>query len=87
MSEYDGSKFFRDLGHFKPNLRVLELGAGSAAATTKILQCLRHTKSQNLFSRYVLADASMGLIDVAKARFKGFTNLEFAGGLALGVRQ
>ncbi|KAL9122555.1 MAG: hypothetical protein Q9187_000886 [Circinaria calcarea] len=77
MSEYDGSKFFRDLGHFKPNLRVLELGAGSGAATTKILQCLRHDKGQNLFSRYVLADASTGLINVAKDRFKGFTNLEF----------
>ena len=87
MSEYDESKFFRDLGHFKPNLRVLELGAGSAAATTKILQCRRRTKGQNLFSRYVLADASMGLIDVAKARSKGFTNLEFAGGSALGTRQ
>jgi SAM-dependent methyltransferase len=77
-SEYDGSKFFRDLGHFKPNLRVLKLGAGSGAGTTKILQCLRHNKGQNLFSRYVLADASTGLIDVAKARFKRFTNLEFA---------
>ena len=77
ISEYDGSKYFRDLGHFKPNLRILELGAGSGAATTKILQCLRHNKGQKLFSRYVLADASTGLIDVAKARFKGFTNLEF----------
>lgn len=77
MSEYDGSSFFRTLGHFKPNIRVLELGAGSGAATTKILPYLQHDKGQNLFSRYVLADASMGLLDVAKTRFKGFRNLEF----------
>ena len=78
LSEYDGTKFFRDLGHFKPNLRVLELGAGSGAATTKILQYLRHDKGQNLFSRYVLADASTGLLNAAKDRFKGVENLEFA---------
>ncbi|KAM0255274.1 hypothetical protein ACHAQJ_005929 [Trichoderma viride] len=78
MSMYDGSKFFRSLGHFKPNLRVLELGAGSGAATTRILQHLRHNKGQNLFSRYVFADASTGLINAAKERFTGVTNLEFA---------
>jgi acyl transferase domain-containing protein/SAM-dependent methyltransferase len=78
MVEYDGSKFFHELGLFKPNLRVLELGAGSGAATAKILQYLRHEKGQDLFSRYILADASTGLLDIARTRFKGSKNLEFA---------
>ncbi|KAL8881851.1 MAG: hypothetical protein Q9198_001030, partial [Flavoplaca austrocitrina] len=78
MSEYDRSEFFHNFAHFKPNLRILELGAGSGAATAKILPYLRHEKGQNLFSRYVVTDASMGLVNAAKERFKGVTNLEFA---------
>lgn len=78
MLDYDGSKFCHELGLFKPNLRVLELGAGSGAATVQNLQHLRHEKGQKLFSRYVLADVSTGLLDVARTRFKGSKDLEFA---------
>lgn len=78
MWECDRSEFFHNLAHFKPNLRILELGAGSGAATAKILPYLRHEKGQNLFSRYVVTDASTGLVSAAKERIKGVTNLEFA---------
>jgi SAM-dependent methyltransferase len=78
MVEYDGSKFFHEFGLYKPNMRVLELGAGSGGATAKILQYLRHEKGRNLFSRYVMADASTGLLDIARTRFKGSKDLEFA---------
>ncbi|KAF5865013.1 hypothetical protein ETB97_005578 [Aspergillus alliaceus] len=71
ISEYDGSKFFYVIGHFRPSLRVVKLGAGSDAATSKISQSLRHDKGQNLFSRYVLTDA-------AKSQLKSVADVEFA---------
>ena len=78
MSAFDASKFLGALGHFKPNLRILELGAGSGSRTTEILQYLRHEGGQELFSKYVVADASTGLINEAKRRLQGFKNVEFA---------
>ena len=77
MCGLDSSRFYHELGLFKPNIRILELGAGSGTRTVKILEALRHEKGQRLFSRYVLADASMGLLDVAKTRFKDEAFLEF----------
>ncbi|KAF3012563.1 t1pks [Neopestalotiopsis sp. 37M] len=78
LVEYDGSTLFHNLGLFKPNLRILELGAGTGVATVKVLQSLRHPKGQNLFSRYVMTDSSTGLLDRAKTRFKGSKDLEYA---------
>ena len=78
MTKYDGLDFLGSLGHLKPRLRVLELGAGSGAATVMISECLQRHKGQDLLSRYVPADASTGLDDVTKVQFKSFMNQELS---------
>jgi SAM-dependent methyltransferase len=78
MNKYDGSEFFQCLAHSKPNLRVLELGAGTGAATAGILQNLKRVDGQVLYSEYVVSDASSGNTDATRDRFKGFLNLDFA---------
>lgn len=49
------------LAHQKPNMRILEIGAGTGATTTPILLAL----GQN-FSRYDFTDISMGFFDRAR---------------------
>ncbi|KAF4632900.1 hypothetical protein G7Y89_g5221 [Cudoniella acicularis] len=70
--------FIQTFAYSNPSLRVLELGAGFGAATGIILKNLRHSNGQLLYSQYVGADVSMGMISVAKDRFQGIHNLEFA---------
>jgi SAM-dependent methyltransferase len=78
MKEYDNSAFVRALGHLKPNLRILELDAGTGTATREILKHLTRADGQTLYSRYVFADASMGKVHAAKDRFKSAKNIEYA---------
>ena len=49
------------LAHQKPNMRILEIGAGTGATTKPILQALGHN-----FSHYDFTDISMGFFDRAK---------------------
>ncbi|KAH8805416.1 hypothetical protein F5884DRAFT_846143 [Xylogone sp. PMI_703] len=76
----DTSEFLQCLALGKPNLRVLELGAGSGMATTAILKHLTRTDGQALYSQYVVSDVSSGIINSIKneQHFKGIPNLEFA---------
>jgi SAM-dependent methyltransferase len=72
------SNFIQSFALSNPCLRVLELGATYGAATEGILKNLKHPNGQLLYSQYVCADVSMGMVNVAKERFKGIANLEFA---------
>ncbi|KAI3094809.1 hypothetical protein CBS147333_9920 [Penicillium roqueforti] len=77
LNELDGSAFFNRLGHQKPNLRVLELGAGIGSATAGIVENLTRPDGQVLFSQYAVSDPSPGMIEALKARFQGFPNMSF----------
>lgn len=72
------SNFIQSFALSNPCLRVLELGATYGTATEGILKNLKHPNGQLLYSQYVCADVSMGMVNVAKERFKGIANLEFA---------
>lgn len=78
MRAHDPSGFLQCLGHSKPNLRVLELGAGVGTGTTGILEGLRRPNGQSLYSKYVYSDALPGMVVAAKDRFKGIPNMHFA---------
>jgi acyl transferase domain-containing protein len=78
MKEYNGSEFFQSLGHSKPNLQVLELGAGGGSATAGILKDLTRADGQVLYSQYVFSDKSSGIINSTKDNFKGVLNMAFA---------
>ncbi|KAI9692847.1 MAG: Type I Iterative PKS [Bathelium mastoideum] len=78
MAENDASDFFRCLGHTKPNLKVLELGAGTGDAMADVLQNLIRPDGAMLFSQYVYTDPVAGMIVSAKERFKGIANIDFS---------
>lgn len=73
INEFDNSSFIRTLAQTTPNLRILELGAGSGYSTDKYLDNL-----QSFYSKYTVTDASNNLIAEVKERYKGKPNMEFA---------
>ncbi|KAF2713296.1 hypothetical protein K504DRAFT_398387 [Pleomassaria siparia CBS 279.74] len=77
LRENDDGDYLRCIGHTKPNIRVLEIGAGVGEQTSKIVKSLSRTDGQPLYSQYVVADASSGLVNTAKEGLKGVSNLEF----------
>lgn len=68
--ELETSEFLRVLSHSKPNLRVLELGAGAGVSTAKYLDELAGS-----YSKYHSTDSSTHLVDTMKERFKGIANV------------
>ncbi|KAI5927620.1 hypothetical protein F4810DRAFT_648575 [Camillea tinctor] len=75
----DISPALRTLAHTKPNLRVLELGAGAGTCTTSYLRALtRGSDGQPLYSAYVFSDAASGMVNKAREQLKGTANLQFA---------
>jgi hypothetical protein len=48
----ESSDFFATLGHSKPSLRVLEIGAGTGGTTARVLNALRAPNGTRLYSKY-----------------------------------
>ncbi|KAI6770702.1 hypothetical protein HG531_009557 [Fusarium graminearum] len=77
MDQCDESELFKYLAHSKPNLRVLEIGAGTGGSTSQLLKYLAPV-GKVLFSNYTYTDISSGFFESAKKRFNEFPNMEFA---------
>ncbi|KJZ78545.1 hypothetical protein HIM_01936 [Hirsutella minnesotensis 3608] len=77
LEEFNGSAYFNRLGHNKPNLRVLELGAGIGSATVGIVKALTRPDGQVLFSDYKVSDPSLGMVEALKTRFQSLPNMSF----------
>ncbi|GKT45235.1 highly reducing polyketide synthase fum1 [Colletotrichum spaethianum] len=73
----DREPLFRLLGHSKPNLRVLEIGAGTGGTTNKVLGWLRGPTGASLYSEYTYTDISAGFFATAKERFELNPNMSF----------
>lgn len=73
--DYD---YIRSLGFAKPNMKILEVGVGLGHRTQRILQNLVHPGGRPMYSVYVVANESSGLLNTAKEQLKDFPNLEFA---------
>ena len=76
--ECDRSAFIQLLAHSKPNLRVLEIGAGTGASTNSIMKDLALPNGRVMYSKYTYTDISSGFFVTAKERFKSLPNMEFA---------
>ncbi|KAK4118948.1 hypothetical protein N657DRAFT_694068 [Parathielavia appendiculata] len=77
--ECDRSRFLGHLAHTKPNLRVLEIGAGTDASTASLIKkSLILPSGQVLYSKYTFTDISSGFFVAAKERLKGLPNIEYA---------
>ena len=72
IEDFDPSSLLQVLAHSRPNLRILELGAGTGARTSQILAHL-----ESCYSKYTVSDPSSSLIATAKERLQGVPNLEF----------
>lgn len=81
MDECDISQFISTLAHTKPNLRILEIGAGTGASTASILKnlVLGDDKGHQrvLYSKYTFTDISAGFLVSAKERFKNYPNIDY----------
>lgn len=75
----DRSEFIRHLGHSKPNLRILEVGAGTGASTVSMLKylALPGPTGQALYSKYTFTDISSAFFVSAKDLFKRNRNIEY----------
>ncbi|PSN69566.1 polyketide synthase [Corynespora cassiicola Philippines] len=79
MEMCDRSDFIRHLGHTNPNLRVLEIGAGTGASSASILKDLTLSGStpQALYNKYTFTDISSGFFVSAKELLKDHHNIEY----------
>ncbi|KNG81092.1 putative polyketide synthase [Aspergillus nomiae NRRL 13137] len=81
---YDWSNSLSDIGdlfdllaHTKPQLRVLEIGAGTGGSTSRILQRLISNFNERLYVKYTISDVSSGFFVQCKERFKQYEALEY----------
>jgi SAM-dependent methyltransferase len=72
----DRSQFIRHLAHSKPNLRILEIGAGTSASTASLLRHLALPIGQPLYSKYTFTDISAFFVS-AKDYFKIHPNIQY----------
>ena len=73
----DLSDFFVLAAHCKPNLKILEVGAGTGGITSSILPTLRSKYGERMYLSYTYTDISAGFFVVAKERFKEFEAIEY----------
>jgi acyl transferase domain-containing protein len=75
----DRSQFIQHLAHSKPNLRILEIGAGTGASTASMLKdlFLPEPIKQPLYSKYTFTDISTAFFVSAKDHFKHHRNIEY----------
>ncbi|KAH9983756.1 hypothetical protein F4779DRAFT_624510 [Xylariaceae sp. FL0662B] len=65
------------LGHWKPHLRILEVGAGTGATSELMLNSLISEFGTRTFYSYTFTDISTGFFPAAKERFKTVNGMEF----------
>ncbi|MDI1493083.1 MAG: putative secondary metabolism biosynthetic enzyme [Ramalina farinacea] len=75
---WDCRDFFGLLGHAKPNLRVLEIGAGTGGTTAGVLSDLISPSGVRMYSEYAYTDVSAGFFVAAKEKFKDYRNIQYA---------
>ncbi|KAL0934958.1 polyketide synthase [Colletotrichum truncatum] len=78
LLDTESSAFLSLIGHKKPNLRVLEIGAGTGGATASTLRSLTSAQGERMYQSYTYTDISSGFFADAKERFKEYSGLEFA---------
>ncbi|KAJ5989668.1 Acyl transferase/acyl hydrolase/lysophospholipase [Penicillium waksmanii] len=76
VDQCDESQFFEHLIHTRPNLRVLEIGAGTGGSTANILKLLTPGNRRH-YSKYTFTDISSGFFSAAKERFGMYANIEY----------
>jgi malonyl CoA-acyl carrier protein transacylase/ubiquinone/menaquinone biosynthesis C-methylase UbiE len=80
------AEYTKHLSFKTPDMHVLEIGAGTGAATLPILQALGDpSKGSPRFSRYAVTDASATVLEQIRPRFQNWGNLVDFGTLDIEV--
>ena len=74
---WDFKDYIQLLGHAKPQMRILEIGAGTGGLTAKFLENLQSDYGERLYHKYTFTDISSGFFVAAKERFKDYQGIEF----------
>ncbi|KAL9623833.1 MAG: hypothetical protein Q9160_001824 [Pyrenula sp. 1 TL-2023] len=75
---FDFHQYFQLLGHVKPTMKILEIGAGTGGSTISTLRSLLNEQGTRMYSEYCFTDISTGFFVAAKEKFKDFENLKYA---------
>lgn len=65
------------LVHKDPSLKVLEIGAGTGATTSIILDTIAHPEKGPRYSEYIFTDISGTFFTAAKARFQTYDRMQY----------
>lgn len=65
------------LAHKNPNMKILEIGAGTGGATTELLRGFSRAGGPNAYQSYTFTDISAGFFDKAKKKFAEWDRIEF----------
>ncbi|KAJ5642948.1 uncharacterized protein N7484_005455 [Penicillium longicatenatum] len=76
-STMDLGDFFTCYGKSRPNMRILEIGAGTGGMTETALRALSLASGVRLFSTYTFTDISPGFFQAAKKRFSGYEGISY----------
>lgn len=68
---------FNLMGRSNPQLRILEIGAGTGGTTARALAGLKSDLGEQLYSSYVFTDISTLFLDSARQRFEAYDNIEY----------
>lgn len=69
QDKHDYKDFLQLLGHLRPHMNVLEIGAGTGGLTAKILDFLQSESGKELYREYTYTDISSGFFIDAQERF------------------
>ncbi|KAI9759233.1 MAG: Type I Iterative PKS, partial [Geoglossum simile] len=78
VNNSDYSEFIDLVAHNKPNLKILEVGAGTGGAANAILPHLKSAYGERMYSSYTYTDISAGFFAAARERFRDFQAMEYA---------
>ena len=74
---WDLGDYIQLLGHTKPQMKILEIGAGTGGLTSRILGQLKTEYGERLYLKYTFTDISSGFFVAAKERFKDYEGIEY----------
>lgn len=76
MDQCDTSQLLKHLAHRKPNMSILEIGAGTGGTAANILNYLKDGE-RTLYSKYTFTDISPGFFPPAKERFSMHPSIDY----------
>lgn len=66
------------IANTNPLLKVLEIGAGTGGTTAKVLQALKSSYGERLYSSYTFTDITSGFMAAASERFADFQGINYS---------